>query len=679
MAMRTFLLLLLAFKLSFIFAQNTGESSECRAAFKYELNTQIMSVVPATAINFYDASYGEAVEWHWDFGDENTSTEQNPLHIYVLPFFNDSMKVKINPYRTVILRVVTADGCSSEYSEVINIYDPFPDENSACRAAYKYYQLSYDSVQQTATFQFNNYSEGNDLIYEWKFGDGYSSTEAEPSFAFDFSQPERKVCLKVTSASGCSDIFCDAVYINQSGEDPVQPADTFITGCYAAFKYDVNYDYKTFAPALVLNFYSKAYGNVSNYSWDFGDGTSSDEANPIHVFNLNQNTDSVINDVYPFRKVCLTITTVDGCESSYCEEINVYDYNWPVDACDASFKYFIPDDIITIPEVVPYRFFATGKNIVAWNWYFEDGTESHEAEPIMYFDIFKEKQQVCLSIETADGCNSKWCETIYLRTNPVDTVVHVDPSCGYSFKYTSSFPVEASACLGKVKAQVVFGDSLIETEYYYWTTPDGKMIEGQELTNLCPTQTYTITALTLDGCKFSESFVFNSDGTVTKAPINWWIDNSDDKTYIRYSVPDSSYSVEWILCDGTVVSANEVLYSQIDCGTGDANLILKDSWGNVVYTQAIGNKTGIPETVDRGIVLYPNPVNNILYLKFDQSENAPYRYEIARVNGTLIKQGTLSNNGTYVQSIDVSLLERGIYIACIYLHGEKNAKFRFIK
>lgn len=676
--MKTFLLLLLAFNLSFAFAQNMEEYSECKAAFKYELNTQIMSIVPATALNFYDASYGEAVEWHWDFGDETTSTEQNPVHVYVLPFFNDSMKVKINPYRTVILRVITADGCSSEYSETINIYDPFPVENSACRAAYKYYQLSYDSVQQTATFQFNNYSEGDNLTYEWMFGDGTTSNEAEPRFTYDFSQPERKVCLTITSASGCSDTFCDAVYVNSNSVDPVEPVDTFVTGCYAAFKYDMNYDYQTFAPALVLNFYSGSNDNVDKYFWDFGDGTTSDEANPIHSFNLVQNNDSIIRDVYPFRKVCLTITTKDGCESSYCEEINIYDYSIPVDACDASFKYFTPDDIVTIPEIVPYQFFATGSNIVEWNWYFEDGTESHEAKPIMYFDVFKEKQQVCLSIVTADGCTNKWCETIYLSSGIVDTF-YTEPTCGYSFKYNSSYPAEASACVGKISAQVVLGDSAVETEYYYWTTPGGNMVESQELNNLCPTQYYTVTALTKDGCKFSESVVFNADGTVTVVPIYWWMDGSGDDAYIKYEVSDSSYIVEWVLCDGSVVAATDIMLSQIDCGTNDVNMILRDAEGNVIYEQKVGTETGINEPVKTGLELYPNPVKNVLHLKVGQALKSPVKYEIVDANGTLVQKGRLNQNSANIHAINVSSLGRGIYIMRIFLKENEIVNQRFIK
>lgn len=40
--------------------------------------------VPLT-IYFTDQSTGDIISWEWDFGDNHTSTEQNPIHIYEVP------------------------------------------------------------------------------------------------------------------------------------------------------------------------------------------------------------------------------------------------------------------------------------------------------------------------------------------------------------------------------------------------------------------------------------------------------------------------------------------------------------------------------------------------------------------------------------------------------------------
>jgi hypothetical protein len=36
-------------------------------------------------VSFKDLSYGDITSWHWDFGDGETSTEQNPIHRYSAP------------------------------------------------------------------------------------------------------------------------------------------------------------------------------------------------------------------------------------------------------------------------------------------------------------------------------------------------------------------------------------------------------------------------------------------------------------------------------------------------------------------------------------------------------------------------------------------------------------------
>jgi hypothetical protein len=36
-------------------------------------------------VAFKDLSTGKITSWHWDFGDGETSTEQNPIHAYKNP------------------------------------------------------------------------------------------------------------------------------------------------------------------------------------------------------------------------------------------------------------------------------------------------------------------------------------------------------------------------------------------------------------------------------------------------------------------------------------------------------------------------------------------------------------------------------------------------------------------
>ena len=59
-----------------------------------------------TVVNFIDQSSGNINDWYWDFGDGQTSTEQNPTHVYTEP----------DTY-TVILTVSGPDGDDTEVEE----------------------------------------------------------------------------------------------------------------------------------------------------------------------------------------------------------------------------------------------------------------------------------------------------------------------------------------------------------------------------------------------------------------------------------------------------------------------------------------------------------------------------------------------------------------------------------
>ena len=650
-------------------AQTSIPGSTCKAQFKHAVNTQIMTLLPATAINFYDKSEGLVKEWYWDFGEGVTSREQNPLIIFNHPV--PSPTTKMSPYRTVSLTVLTSDNCKSFYSEVINIMDGTTYTGAVCSARFKYYQADYDSIKGTATIQLTNLSEGTDLQYLWQFGDGKTSTEKEPKVTFDIKQTERKVCLTVTGKDNCTDTFCDAVYITDPNKPVIDPAE-----CYTGFGYNVNLNIKTFAPALVLDFYSKASPEAVEWKWDFGDGTTSAEPNPTHIFNLPISS-SQPTDPNPYRKVCLTVKTKSGCTVSYCETIDLYMKTTPPTEpayqCHAWFKYYRPTDVITIPEVVPFKLIDVSEGKVEKRlWQFEDGKTSNEAEPLVTFDFQKPTQKVCLTITTADGCSSTWCETIYVTEPKVDTVYTEKPSSsGYHMRYKSSFPIQVSSCQGYAMAQVYKGDSIVKADKYVWSTGT----EGQEVKGLCPTRTYTVKAVVADGTVVSGSFILNSDGTVTEIPGNWTLTGSRDEWKIAYDLANPNYTVEWRLCDGTMVKSDTIPLNAINCGSAQSNLILKDAAGNVVYTENISLKTLAtlidPIKSESTVQVFPNPVKDVLNIHYSGEKLNQVLLEIADVSGKIVSKQNLNQveSGDQI-SVNVAMLRKGIYL-CKLVSGER--------
>ena len=65
----------------------------------------------------------------------------------------------------------------------------------------------------------------------------------------------------------------------------------------------------------ILNFTDQSTADtIAGYAWDFGDGTSSILQNPNHLY---QNGGSFV--------ACLTVTSTNGCTSTFCDTVQVYD------------------------------------------------------------------------------------------------------------------------------------------------------------------------------------------------------------------------------------------------------------------------------------------------------------------------------------------------------------------
>ena len=656
---RTILLSLLMFSLT-VNAQEFFSTGDCKADFKYEFNPDVMTLVPGAAINFYDITEGNVTERYWDFGDGHTSTEQNPMFVFTYPL--GSPNVKVNPYRTISLTIVS-DSCKSTVSKTINIFEIADSTYQYCKAIFRYYELERDSISETVKIKFDNFSEGEELSYFWQFGNGSTSTEKEPVVDFNLTEKEYKVCLTVTSADSCSDIMCDAVYINPPVIIPNDPE------CSVTFGYEKEDLLMNPLPSMLVNFYYKSSTEVTEWYWDFGDGTTSNEPNPAHIYYQTAIADSVLSDsIYylesnPFRTVCLTVKTANGCKVSTCETIQVIDYNPEPERCLVYFKYYQPDNIVTIPEVVPIRLVDVSEgDVISRFWRFEDGSVSTEKEPLVMFDIFQPVHKACLTVTFADSCTNTFCDYVYLNTGIIDTVVIVEPACPYYIKVDGGFPIELSSCAGWASARVYLNDSLVEPEIISWSTGD----ETPTVEGLCPTETYTVKALMPDGCAVWTNFILSADGTITPvSPINWWLSGERENLYVRSDAREG-LKVEWRLCDGTIVEADSIPLDAINCGGDMSNMIVKDSLGNVVYSEMIalkGTATGIEVTKGPEVKLWPNPVSNKLNIRYAGKFQNDISVEICDIMGKLIlKEIFYDISDGYEFSINTESLNSGIFI-----------------
>jgi PKD repeat protein len=304
-------------------------------------------------VEFLDLSNFEPGEWVWEFGDGQMSWEPNPVHNYGQP--------GVYP----VCLTVYGENCMDVYCEEV-IVEGTPAE---CHAEFWYYQM------EELFIQFNNTSYPENSEFMWEFGDGVTSSEFNPVHQYQ-EQGVYEVCLMVFNPElNCEDMLCQEVWVGNNFE------------CQASFDWVPLGD-----SAYVVQFFDTSIGPEDmNYFWEFGDGGTSEEQNPVHFY---QETG--------FFEVCLTISSPD-CQSVFCNEVYVEGYPWD---CYADFSWQLDADMNV-------QFFDWSyPTPEEWLWDFGDGETSTEQNPShQYFE--PGDYEVCLHIYNSFvGCDEIVCNVV---------------------------------------------------------------------------------------------------------------------------------------------------------------------------------------------------------------------------------------------------------------------------
>jgi PKD repeat protein len=205
-------------------------------------------------------SDGEVVSWAWDFGDGATSAERNPTHT----FPGDGRY-------TVRLTVTDDAGARDSVTREVEISGrPSAAFSVACGGL-------------TCRFTDNSFDpDGSIEAWQWSFGDGTTSDEPNPTHAYE-TGGRYTVTLTVTdddgrtSAPGTTEVEVNA-----------PPRARFEAECE---RFACSFRESSEDPD----------GEIVAWSWDFDDGSGSDEREPSHSY--------ATGGTYEVR---LTVTDDDG-------------------------------------------------------------------------------------------------------------------------------------------------------------------------------------------------------------------------------------------------------------------------------------------------------------------------------------------------------------------------------
>jgi len=288
-------------------------------------------VVPLT-VEFQDASLGEVTAWSWDFGDGQGSLERDPVHVYTAPGVYD-----------VRLLVSGPRGASEELrAGLVEVRDPAPEADIGAEPTLGFAPLAVS---------FQDLSSGPVAARTWDFGDGTSSSLATPTHVY--MQPGSYTVRLALSGPGGEDEKTWNELITVLDPVPV-----------AAFTHSLPTGVAPFA----VQFTDASSGLVTAWSWSFGDGQTSSERSPAHVY-ANPGTYTVV----------LTVSGPNGTDLE--ERQGLVQVQWPAPAAEFT------AGPVSGPAPLPVAFTdLTVGNATAWFWTFGDGTRSRARHPVKVYN-----------------------------------------------------------------------------------------------------------------------------------------------------------------------------------------------------------------------------------------------------------------------------------------------------
>jgi PKD repeat protein len=277
----------------------------------------------------------------------------------------------------VCLKITSSLGCTDTYCEYV-----VPGPNATCLPYFNYQASANNSLSYT--FTNTTTTTGTNPTYYWYFGDGANSAQASPTHVFS-QAGTYSVCLQVITDQ-CQNTMCQNITVVNDT--------TSGNGCIASFNY--------VADSTTIQFNNTSYtpSQPVTFTWNFNDGTFSNELFPTHTYSTP--------GVY---QVCLDMST-GSCSDSYCIPVYAGVPDSSV-TCNASIQYSYVGDVPS-PSVYPYQFYSaySGDNPAIFHvWTTSDGQSSNSYSPV--FAFAPGTYSVCHSVTSVYGiCTDSTCTLV---------------------------------------------------------------------------------------------------------------------------------------------------------------------------------------------------------------------------------------------------------------------------
>jgi gliding motility-associated-like protein len=344
----------------------TSAAAEVNVANFTSSFTTPTTVCQGTAIQFTNTSSPTPnfSQWSADDGTSGYSYGNSPVSLYFL-----------QPGKRKLTLTNTFGGCTQSVTNEVNVKKPpvlngfLADLNGVCGSPVKV--AFSDTTTGAVKWQWN---------FDW-YSSNTGSTLKAPSYTYTADR-NYLVTLTVANADGCNSTV--SKYLN-------------------IYKPDVNISLisgnSSGCIGLKNVFTANSSDPVNSYSWNFGDGTTSSEAQPAHTFNKA--------GIY---NVTLAYTTKGGCKGTVSYGVSVY--KKPTAAFTAS------SGTVTCGNTPVILSDMSNGPVTQWQWDFGDFSYNYTNSPTPLHQYDKDGTYSIRFIATNGTCSDTISKENYITVLP---------------------------------------------------------------------------------------------------------------------------------------------------------------------------------------------------------------------------------------------------------------------
>jgi len=313
---------------------------------------------------FTDQSIGPVTTWDWDFGDGSAhGSGPGPVsHTYAA-----------NGNYTVVLKVSNG-GCTNPSSQLVSVGQKIDFLSS-----------SY-SICKNTEITISTINNGNILEYTYDFGDG---TRVGPGLGSNLKHTYTTtgnfaVTVITKDTTGCMDSVTKPNFIMVNGPTAAFTTPTTMScgSLSATFT-----DQSTISNGVA----------IASWFWDFGDGTTSNQSNPNHVY--------TVQGIYPVK---VRVTDAAGCSDSLVKPSYIT-------VSIPTAKFTTIDSMFCPTSQIKFTNASLGGFNPSYSWDFGNGTFNGVNPPLHTYPLVN-SYTVLLTVKDIYNCTATYSKSILVDT-----------------------------------------------------------------------------------------------------------------------------------------------------------------------------------------------------------------------------------------------------------------------